>query len=165
MCGCNLDAPILATARAAAQGSPTLSTTIQPPNLNLALYPPDRTDPIQFRRAQMASAAADDAPHQVSKAFQSPPVRAGHVREWSAIRASPRDASRLCTQSEIVPNIDTTYRSPLTEGITTASARTRPELRSRTSRATHDRGGSPRRAHQQKNWLTQWPSHVGRRLR
>ena len=31
--------------------------------------------------------------------------------------------------------------------------------------ATQDRGGSPTRAHQQKNWLTQWPSHFGRRLR
>jgi hypothetical protein len=28
-----------------------------------------------------------------------------------------------------------------------------------------DRGGMPRRAHQQKNWLTQWPHHVERRLR
>jgi hypothetical protein len=71
----------------------------------------------------------------------------------------------LCTQSEIVPSIETMYRCPARVGITTASARIRPDTRSRTSKATLDRGGSPARAHQQKNWLTQWPSHVGRRLR
>ena len=39
------------------------------------------------------------------------------------IAASPCAASMLFTQSEIVPNIETTYRSPATEGSTTASWR------------------------------------------
>jgi hypothetical protein len=41
--------------------------------------------------------------------------------------ASPCAASTFCTQSEIVPNIETTYRCPATVGIRTASARIRPE--------------------------------------
>jgi hypothetical protein len=81
------------------------------------------------------------------------------VLPWE-IAASPSAASTLRTQSEIVPNIDTTYCSPATDGITTASCRSRPDRRSRTCRATHDRGGNPRRAHQQKNDPVPQPSRA-----
>ena len=80
--------------------------------------------------------------------------RIGCLPPWE-IAASPCAASMLFTQSEIVLNIETTYRSPATEGSTTASWRHLPDTRSRTCSATHACGVNPMRAHQQRNRLTQ----------